>query len=351
MGIGPYGRFVGVIGLLRRAYSPPRHEHTFYTARNHTMIPTEYSFTRYLAAKRSVDDRALSRQAWERLAEELAARRGNEPLRILELGCGIGTMFERLAMAGLIDRAHYTAIDFEPENINLAYRRLREWGRANGLEVAEMDSGMVYSASGREIRLELAAVDVFDFARAQTGRQVWDLLVANAFLDLVDLPASLPHLFQLLKPGGLFYFTLNFDGVTALEPPVDPDLDHIVEQVYHRTMDERRLDGKPSGDSHTGRHLFAYLRAAGAQLLEAGGSDWLVYPGKDGYPGDEAYFLHFIIQTIFSALYDRPEIDPASLAGWAACRHEQVERGELVYVAHQLDFLGVRPEVAGMDWR
>jgi hypothetical protein len=78
-------------------------------------------------------------------------------------------------------------------------------------------------------------------------------------------------------------------------------------------------------------------------LLAAGSSDWLVYPGRDGYPQDEAYFLHFIVQTIFLALREQPEIDPLRLADWAACRHEQVEAGELVYIAHQLDFLGVRP--------
>ena len=84
-------------------------------------------------------------------------------------------------------------------------------------------------------------------------------------------------------------------------------------------------------------------------MLEAGGSDWLVYPGEDGYQEEEAYFLHFMIQTMFETLCNRPEIDPIRLAEWAACRRDQVERQELVYLAHQLDFLGVRPAFSGAE--
>jgi hypothetical protein len=66
----------------------------------------------------------------------------------------------------------------------------------------------------------------------------------------------------------------------------------------------------------------------------------VVYPQKGGYPGDEAYFLHFIIHTIETALAGHPEMDEKRLAGWAAQRHAQIERGELIYIAHQLDAAG-----------
>ena len=253
-------------------------------------------------------------------------------------------MFERLAAAGLLDQAHYTALDLEPGNIALARQRLVNWGDVCGLRVEELESGLAFTGGGREMRLELEAVDAFEFARREAGRREWDLLVANAFLDLVDVPASLPQLFRLLGRSGLFYFTINFDGLTLLEPTLDPAFDRLVEQVYHLTMDERLISGRSSGDSRTGRRLFAQLRAVGAELLEVGSSDWVVFPGSDGYPDDEAYFLHFIIQTMFNALRDRAELDPERLADWAARRHAQVELRELVYIAHQLDFLGVRPE-------
>ncbi len=58
--------------------------------------PEEYSFIRYLAAKKSVDDRALNRHVWETLKSSLAAQVAETPVRILEIGAGIGTMVERL---------------------------------------------------------------------------------------------------------------------------------------------------------------------------------------------------------------------------------------------------------------
>jgi len=167
----------------------------------------------------------------------------------------------------------------------------------------------------------------------------------------MDIPSVLPSLLDLCRPGGLLYFTINFDGLTLLEPVINPAFDALIQDLYHRTMDERVVDGRPSGDSRLGRHLFGYLRDAGAEIIAAGASDWVVFPLSNGYPQDEAYFLHFIIHTIHQALAGRPELDAPLEAPleapqferWVAERHAQIERGELVYIAHQLDFLGRVP--------
>jgi hypothetical protein len=116
-------------------------------------------------------------------------------------------------------------------------------------------------------------------------------------------------------------------------------------QAYHRDMDERVRYGRPAGESRTGRHLFHHLRAAGAPALAAGSSDWVVSADPDGhYPGDEADFLRSILSTIQDALRSRPDwVDPAAVAGWMAVRGRQLAAGELVYIAHQLDFAGRSP--------
>jgi hypothetical protein len=156
----------------------------------------------------------------------------------------------------------------------------------------------------------------------------------------MDIPATLPLLFSLLRPGGLFYFTLNFDGATILQPPIEAAFDAHIEWLYHRTMDERVTAGKPSGDSQSGRHLFQHLRQAGAQILAAGSSDWVVFADEAGYASDEAYFLHFIVETMRGALAGHSELDNGRFRDWIAHRHAQIEAGELVYIAHQLDFFG-----------
>jgi SAM-dependent methyltransferase len=306
-------------------------------------VPITYSFSRYLAAKKSVDDRALNGHVWESLGQALALVTPATPLRVLEVGAGIGTMVERLLERGLLTYAAYTALDVEAGNIYEARRRLPAWATSRGFSVEESQEQLCIQRRGQSVRLELETLDLFDFAARERSQRAWDLVIAHAFLDLVDVSASLPALLSLLRPGGLLYGTLVFDGATIFQPELDPALDARIEHLYHQTMDRRITAGKPSGDSRAGRHLFGHLGAAGVQLLDAGGSDWVVFAGSDGYPADEAYFLHYIVHTVHTALQGQPDLDAACLTDWIARRHAQVEEGSLVYIAHQLDFLGRRP--------
>ncbi len=310
--------------------------------------PSKYSFARYLAAKKSVDDRALNRRVWGSLVDKLPPSSAQAPLRVLEVGAGIGTMVERTLDWGLLAQATYTAIDAEPDYIHAAHHRLLAWADRRGFSVEHKQGRLCLLKGACCVCVGLEATDLFDFAARQRGPGVWDLLIAHAFLDLTEVPTTLPSLFSLLRPKGLFYFTIVFDGDTILEPVIDRALDAHILALYHQTMDQRITAGKSSGDSRAGRHLFDQLRGAGAEVLDAGSSDWVVFAGADGYPADEAYFLHFIIHTIRSALEGCSELDPERLDAWIAQRHAQIEAGELTYIAHQLDFLGCPP--APTNW-
>lgn len=307
--------------------------------------PHEYSFMRYLAAKRAIDDRALNRCVWGSLVNALPPVSSGEPFRILEVGAGIGTMVERAWEWGLLQgEVVYTALDADPASVAEARRRLPRWAAGRGIAVTGGEDGPLLFRDGtRQVTVRLKAADFFDFATRDRDQPVWDLIIAHAFLDLVDIPSTLPLLFGLLRPAGLFYFTLNFDGLTIFEPALDPFLDAQIEALYHETMDRRVVDGRPSGDSRSGRRLFGHLAAAGAHILDAGSSDWVVFPRAGGYAADEAYFLHFIVHTIHSALTDHPALDPERFSAWIEQRHAQIERGELAYIAHQLDFVGRGP--------
>lgn len=285
---------------------------------------TDLDFIRYLSSKRSVDDRALNPAVLRRLTETLQAAPRASETRILEVGAGIGAMVERILELEHLERATYTAIDRRPENIEEAARRLS-------------------NTPGR-IHLELQTIDLFEFVENERGARTWDLLVASSFLDLVEVATTLPRLLDLVRPGGLCYFTFNFDGATILEPPIDPAVDAQVESLYHRTMDERVIDGRSSGDSRCGRHLFGHLRAAGTEILAAGSSDWVVCAGAGGYPEDEAHFLRCIVGFIEQALAEHPELDAEIFREWIRKRRAQIETHELMYVAHQLDFLARKPD-------
>ena len=290
----------------------------------------EYSFPHYLLAKQSVDERALNRQVYDTLAAALPAG----PVRIVEVGAGIGSMLVRLLRRGLLRQAEYVLVDELAENIAYAADWLPREAEQAGLQVERPADGSLRLFDGiRDVRVRLERADVFDYTGAQPQKA--DLLIAHAFLDLLPMPASLPQLFSLLKPAGLGWLTLNFDGVTTLEPAIDPGLDTAIERLYHQTMDTRPT----GGDSRSGRHLFTHLRESGTHILAAGASDWVVFPQAGRYPEDEAYFLHFILHFFESSLGDHPELDAAVFTDWLARRHAQVERGELVYIAHQMDFL------------
>jgi SAM-dependent methyltransferase len=303
--------------------------------------PAAPDFIRYLAAKQGLDDRSLNRHVWDHLVRAVRDRPDSSPLRVLEVGCGIGTMVERLLDRGLLTRAAYTGIDVEARLIRAAVERLHGYAAERHAHLAvDSDGALLFSTPAQDVRITLEAADLFDFLDREEEKSAWDLLVAHAFLDLIDLATALPPLLSRLSPGGLFYFTLNFDGATTFEPPIDPDLDALIEALYHRTMDTRSRQGRPSGSSRTGRRLFGRLQAAGARVVAAGSSDWVVFPGPDGYLGDEAYFLHCIIDTIGRALCENPELDSGRFQAWIAERHRQIEAQELIYVAHQLDVMG-----------
>jgi SAM-dependent methyltransferase len=291
-------------------------------------------YTRYLAAKTTVDDRALNRHV---LAELRRLMPAGAP-RVLEVGAGLGTMAARLMDWGVVGAGEYILLDTDRQLLDHSRRWLRDWAAARGQRSDLLPDGL----QAGDLRVRLVHAELGHYLETDHGALA-DVLIANAVLDLVDVPAILPGLLRLLVPGGVYWFTINYDGESIFAPG-HPHDDQVM-QAYHRDMDERIRYGRPAGESRTGRHLFHHLRAAGAPALAAGSSDWVVSAGPDGnYPGDEAYFLRSILSTIQDALRSRQDwLDPANLADWLAARRRQLTAGELVYVAHQLDFAGRSP--------
>lgn len=263
-------------------------------------------FQEYLHAKRAVDDRALNRRVLDTLRTELP----DGPLDVAEVGAGVGTGIVRLLDWDVLpDPTTYTAIDRRPENVAAAREHLVGQGF--------LEEGDRLRRDG--VTVSFLAGDAFE---ALDGD--YDLLVAQAFLDLVELDDALSELFESLSPGGLAYFPITFDGGTIFEPA--HSLDERIVRAYHRDMD-------CEGSSETGRRLLSKVPEAGGEILAAGSSDWVVYPP---YSDDERAFLSHILDTIEGALAGElgEEVDE-----WLVARREQLHDGELIYIAHQLDVL------------
>ena len=286
---------------------------------------------RYLAAKTTVDDRALNRPVLADLRRLLPPGAS----RVLEVGAGLGTMVARLLDWQVLTAGEYVLLDVDRDLLRDSRTWLLAWAGDRGLVTEPLPDGVRLG----DLRVRLVEAELAGHLEAGHGEPA-DLLVANAFLDLVDVPALLPRLLRLLVPGGAYWFPVTFDGGTVFQP--DHPSDDEVLDAYHRHMDRRVRYGRPAGESRAGRHLFGALRAAGAPVLSAGASDWIVLAGPDGtYPGDEAYVVETVLRTVQEAL-EGPGA-PAGLAGWLADRRRQLARGELVYLAHQLDVAGRWP--------
>lgn len=288
----------------------------------------DYSFQRYLLSKQTVDDRALNKDVVNALRVHLPPG----PVSVIEIGAGIGTMLKRVVEWDLLCRGEYIMVDAMPENISYARDWIPQWAAESGLSVERIEQDQLQICDQtRDIRIRLECADVFDFIkRDQTPA---DLLIAHAFLDLFPMPDKLTEILSLTNR--LAWLTINFDGISSLEPTVDPVVDETIERLYHATMDTRPT----GGDSRMGRKLFEHLRSTNAEILAAGASDWVVHAGNGVYPADEKFFLQFILYFFENALKDTPELDGTTFQNWLAQRYEQIDGGNLVYIAHQMDFL------------
>ena len=293
----------------------------------------QYNYQRYLASKKQIDDLALNKRVLDTLSEKLDRKGSGSPIKIIEIGAGIGTMVERLLETNTIPSAQYTAFDISRANIEEAKERLVKFAEKTNysLEIVAPYE-LIMTKGSFSLKLNLIDQDAAEFIESTKGAQDTDLVIAQAVLDLLNPEEILPNVFSILKQDGLLYSSINFDGITYFGPSIDNEFDSIIEDQYHKTM----------MDSRTGRHLLSLLVGSSWEILAAGSSDWIIYPPSDGYDGDTSYFLHYIINTVYEALLNKSNIDQARLESWINKRHEQVGNNTMQYIAHQFDYLATK---------
>ncbi len=292
--------------------------------------PQVYDYVRYLTAKATVDDDALNDVVLAPLVNHVAER-GIPFLRVIELGAGVGSTYLRLLNSHLTGIGHYTMVDLNAESLAVAQR------------VADENRG--YARPGAFV-VDTVVEDAIGYLKRQAdiGSRA-DLVIAQALVDLLNVPTFLGAASDAIEPGGYLYLPITFDGETVFGPPSDTSLDRQIIAAYHATMDARRTPrGLPTGGSRAGQSLLQALPEADLKLVEEGPSDWEVVPQDGAYPQDVAYFLHHIINFVWESLRDGTAIPVDALGEWIAVRHAQIERGELVYIARQIDVLARKPE-------
>src|ERR1700761_556079 len=97
-----------------------------------------FDYVRYLAAKTTVDDRALNRQ----VLDELLRLMPSGAPRVLEIGAGLGTMVARLLDWGAVGAGEYVLLDADRRLLNQSRRWLGGWAAARGLRSDPRPDGL-----------------------------------------------------------------------------------------------------------------------------------------------------------------------------------------------------------------
>lgn len=300
------------------------------TLKSQIMKQENFDYRQYLADKKSIDDQSLNRDVWKALTHW--GRQQQKPLRIIELGAGIGTMIERLLDAKLLACCQYSAIEIQPEFRVAAAARLSQWCKNNGANFTELTSThWQITRASNAIDIHWHCADALA-AHTRFASASFDLMIGHAVIDLLPVPVALPQLLDLLDTQGAFYFSLNYAGTTHFTPA--HDLDDTIFSAYHADMNSRfpELDWQPS---RTGALLATWLQQQGHRVIAQGDSHWQLQPTNAA--DAQGRFVANILDTIESAL---PQLE--GIEHWLATRRAQLAAGELNFVAENRDCFGIR---------
>jgi len=316
--------------------------------------PRSFDFPAYLEAKFAVDSASLNASLYARFKEHL---RCTADLRILDLGTGTGAMLRRILQLDLSGRVHLIGLDQEEQNLAAGVDRIAQTLEDRGYRIVEKrqnaaDRSIRGRRRGNEIWIQFLQGDLLDPGTTGTLPPM-DCITAHAFMDLMPLRRAVAVIRSALKEDGLFYSTLNYDGLTVLLPEYeDGGFERRLLRIYDRSMEARRSRGAKTGGALSGRRLYRSLLEGGFVILGMGSSDWNVFPAEGSYTDDQKLFLTAIVSMIEAEARRacrkagagtqagaKPIVEPGRLAGWYADRLEDVRNHKLALIVHQLDLL------------
>ena len=313
-----------------------------------------FDFPAYLEAKFAIDSASLNAPLYAQFQDRL---RRTVHLRVLDLGTGTGAMLRRILELDLPGPLELVGLDQEEQNLSVAVDRVVQvlQRRKFIIEEKQERSGTmcIYGKKrGSELRVVFQRGDLLD--RHTTDKlEPFDCITAHAFMDLMPLEAAVAIIRKLLKPDGIFYPTLNYDGLTVLMPEYEKlDIEQRLLRIYNRSMEQRRNRGGKTGGAQSGRRLYRSLLEEGFTILGMGSSDWNVFPTGGVYSDDQKLFLSAIVSMIAreagrfrtgsgednAAGSDTP-LDSAAVADWYNDRLQAVQNHSLSLIVHQLDLL------------
>jgi protein-L-isoaspartate O-methyltransferase len=274
------------------------------------------AFADFLQAKFALDERSLNREVRAAFLEALESL---PQIQCLDVGAGTCATLRRLLMSGLTKPLSLTALDRDRSLLDIARHDAEGWLRDHRLAA-----------------LTFAVDDV----KGHRPDKLYNTITAHAFLDLAPLREVLDRFTAWLQPGGYLYASTNYDGDTTLLAPYhDADFESGLLEHYNDSMEQRRVDGQPTGGAYCGRRLHELLPEYGFAILAHGSSDWNIAPARGQYRDGDAICLKALLEMIHgegerSGLFCQAELDR-----WHEDRLRSLSERNLTLTIRQLDVL------------
>ena len=259
----------------------------------------------WLDLREAVDHRSLAAGPLERLA----AKFGDAPVSVVDLGAGSGSALRKLAPL-LATVQSWTLIDSSAALLDHARSRLRDWADASDAE-----------GDALKLRKDAATIEV-RFSRADLApaplppaAAAADLIVAVAFFDLAGDAWLTAFAERLTAARRTLYAPLIYDGAKRFQPPHDLDEAALAAFNAHQRSDKGL---GPALGPEAGARLCELARRSGYGALE-GRSPWRLGPA------DRA-LTTALVRGMASAASETAEA-PDGLAAWLAFREASVAGG------------------------
>jgi SAM-dependent methyltransferase len=296
----------------------------------------------YLEAKFPLDSASLNRRVWRRFRRRLEAL--PDP-RLLDLGTGTGAMLRRCLALNLKGAPRLVGIDSDELSLGMARRRFETLQA----EPRAPRTQSIPAPAIRLIRLDLLGAALHPQRRSKSARPPFDCITAHALMDLLPLEPVLAWVRTLLRPGGLFYASLNYQGLTRFFPAyMDPAFEAALLMEYDRSMEERRAAGLATGGSRSGSRLCAALKSRGFQVLARGRSDWRLRQRGRADAKEDKTPRRVLCETLVTMIY-RELLESRAMPGredrlalWYQSRLRAARGNRLGLRVRHLDILAVR---------
>lgn len=291
----------------------------------------------YLELKLKVDYRCMNRHVFSAFKQRLT-----ENASILDLGTGTGLMIRKIISTEPSWTLAFCGIDRDEASCAAARVSIeKELKRHN---YRTYTSGGACVAEKDETRLTVTITHGDFLTDAPNLRDTaYQFVTAHAFMDLVPLGKTIDRIRAVLVPGGFFYSSINYDGVTTFLPLFeDDDFERTLLELYNGSMNRRTEADEPTGGDRAGSRLYHELHHRAFTVIDFGSSDWVVFPKNRSYQTYELRFLKYLLRMVYQEVIRQGGTDREELNRWYTQRLSDIDSGRLVLITHQTDILARR---------